>query len=309
MLSIKDKNVYYKYLISFALSSTIPILLLFYFTYECVFPYLRTNKDIFLTTDNVSIIVFLAVFLSSFGFFLALDTIKALERLTGKVRKFNTGKPNGQITPLELARKDELGQLANNIEILISSSRSHTDKLNSLINQLDEARKTINSVEKKVKELSTIDELTGFFNRKYLDYRLPSEITRAEVSNANLGFMMLDADDFTKVVKDKGVDKSLEDLKKLARKIPEKLRDFDVVTRFGDDVFAFILPDISYQGMKDLSENIRRLPETMDLSFTVSLGYALFPNDGKDAGKLVMSAIQALNHAKATGKNKTVCYS
>ncbi len=309
MLSIKDKKIYYKYLISFALSSVIPLLVLFYLVSEYIFPALKETGEFYISGDDISLAIILTVFSCLLGFFLALDIIKGMERLSNKVKKLSSGETKERLSPHELSRKDEIGIIANNIEILLSSARNHTDKLNFLVAELEEAKKKIQELVIKLNDFALMDELTGFFNRKYLDYRLPSEIRRAELNGKKLGFIMLDVDNFAGVIQKDGEEESINYLQKLAWKFPEWIRDYDVIARFGDDEFAFLLLDVSYEKVREIAEKIRKVPQDLNLPFTVSLGGAFYPEDGKEAGKIVLSAVEALEKAKRSGKNRVVFYS
>ena len=116
MLSFKDKNVYYKYLISFALSSTIPLLLLFYLSQEFVFPYLETRNISIVGGDWITLLICLTIFLSVCGFFITLGLIRRLEKLNKKVSLMNAGIISQTLSSEEIKHKDEIGQLANSIE-------------------------------------------------------------------------------------------------------------------------------------------------------------------------------------------------
>ena len=111
-------------------------------------------------------------------------------------------------------------------------------RINNLI-KIKEIKDSINLV-------STTDELTGLFNRKYLHQRLEAELSRSKRYNISISCLLLDIDNF-KVINDMyGYDTGDILLKNLAEIMTNHVRKEDVLTRYGDEEFIILLPTSLY---------------------------------------------------------------
>ena len=180
----------------------------------------------------------------------------------------------------------------------------------------------------KVKDLkdsidfvSTTDELTGLFNRKYLHQRLEAELSRSKRYNISLSCLLLDIDYF-KVINDMyGYDCGDVLLKDLAEIMTQHVRKEDVLTRYGDEEFIILLPNTDEEHAYLFAERLRRdiakfefFPEGEEEPhpITVSGGVSSYPflaNVEEDANTLIRYAEHALYNAKRRGKNKIVQFS
>ncbi|MCQ2957761.1 MAG: GGDEF domain-containing protein [Candidatus Gastranaerophilales bacterium] len=180
----------------------------------------------------------------------------------------------------------------------------------------------------KVKELkesinlvSTTDELTGLFNRKYLHQRLEAELSRSKRYNISISCLLLDIDNF-KVINDMyGYDCGDILLKKLSEIMTEHVRKEDVLTRYGDEEFIILLPNTDEEHAYLFAERLRRdiaklefIPEGEEEPHPVSVSggvssYPFLANVDEDANTLIRYAEHALYNAKRRGKNKIVQFS
>jgi len=168
----------------------------------------------------------------------------------------------------------------------------------------------------RLKMMSITDELTGLYNRRYLNERLREEVERARRYRYPISCLMIDIDRFKEINDTYGHqvgDKVLAELGKLLR---NTTRVVDIVARYGGEEFLIILPMTNLKGAKTVAERIRRNVQQarfggdLELPLTVSIGCAeLNPLEGDemDPDLLVKQADQALYEAKKT-RNAVVCF-
>lgn len=173
----------------------------------------------------------------------------------------------------------------------------------------------------KIEKVSTTDELTGLHNRRYLQERLESEISRSKRYGTRLSCLLFDID-FFKVVNDMyGYEWGDILLRNLANKLKSMIRKEDILTRYGDEEFLLILPNTSEENAFLFAERFRRDIEKMEFipageeerhQVTISGGISTYPcmeNVDEDANTIIRYAEHALYNAKKRGKNKIVQFS
>ncbi|MHB9020197.1 MAG: GGDEF domain-containing protein [Minisyncoccota bacterium] len=167
-----------------------------------------------------------------------------------------------------------------------------------------------------IHRLTIIDGLTPAYNHRYFQETLQREVHRHERrENARFSLAMLDIDNFKRINDTYGHQAGDQILKRLVQLLLENVRDADTVARYGGEEFALILPEQGLEGALEVAERIRGLLEggslpigqgDTEVRVTVSIGIAVFPDDGAGASSLVARADAALYQAKRTGKNR-VC--
>lgn len=167
--------------------------------------------------------------------------------------------------------------------------------------------------ERRYRQLSTTDELTGLFNSRYFWSKLTSDIVHARQLGQPLGLVLLDVDDFKRFNDTYGHTEGDKVLAELGRLMQTAVRPADSACRYGGDEFAILLPGASPQASRDVCQRVRESLERCVFlpgdgareMVTASLGTVqLQPSD--DASSLVKRADQALYKAKARGKNQTI---
>ena len=126
---------------------------------------------------------------------------------------------------------------------------------------------------------------------------------------------MIDIDHFKKFNDTYGHVGGDEALQVVAKTLRESCRATDVLARYGGEEFALVLPGVMSSRATDLLERIRRvlavkpihLPNrAKPVSLTVSVGVALWPDDGKDAAEILQCADRRLYEAKSQGRDRVV---
>ncbi len=160
---------------------------------------------------------------------------------------------------------------------------------------------------------SVRDQLTGLFNRRYMEESLERELLRAERHGLDLGIIMLDIDHFKKVNDTHGHDIGDRVLESLGAMLPNLIRGEDIACRYGGEEFILIMPGASIEDTMRRAEEIRRLirtrisvplPDGGDLHITSSFGVAVHPAHGAGADGIVKAADEALYRSKRGGRDR-----
>ncbi|SRR5579883_502651 len=168
-----------------------------------------------------------------------------------------------------------------------------------------------------LRDQSLHDSLTGLYNRRYLDEFLAKEINIAERNQTTLAVIMLDIDFFKKFNDKYGHEAGDMVLKELGKVMQNEVRSSDITCRYGGEEFICILPDCTLPEAKKFSEILRLKVADLALFFnkerldhvTISLGIAMYPENGYTPAQLIEAADKAMYQAKKTNRNKVVAFS
>jgi diguanylate cyclase (GGDEF)-like protein len=149
--------------------------------------------------------------------------------------------------------------------------------------------------------LSQQDALTGLGNRRLLQHRLGYEIARHRRHQRRFAVLALDLDGF-KAVNDRfGHQAGDEVLREIAWALQRAVRDQDTLVRLGGDEFCVLAPESAYADAERLSDRLRNAVrgavEGVD-RLDVSVGYAVFPDEGTTPEALMAHADAAAIDAK-----------
>ena len=167
------------------------------------------------------------------------------------------------------------------------------------------------------KELNYKDDLTGFFNRRYFNLMINSEMGKSKISSNAFSLVLFDVDNFKGVNDTCGHIAGDYVLKEMAGIITKNcIRNNDSFFRFGGDEFAVILPKANTENAYKIAEAYRFIVETHPFTFntyripvTISLGVAVYEKGMDSATDLVRRADEALYNSKKEGRNCTSVYS
>jgi diguanylate cyclase (GGDEF)-like protein len=191
----------------------------------------------------------------------------------------------------------------------------HMDGLRQLVQFTGMAVATLN-LRTKLENQSIRDSLTGLFNRHFMQISLERELARAARRKQSLAVFMLDLDQFKKFNDTYGHAAGDMVLKATADIFLASVRSEDIACRYGGEEFTIILPDITAASAWERAESVRqavmnlRVPLEQEVygDFSVSIGVALYPNDGEAADLLLRTADQALYRAKRLGRNQVAIH-
>ena len=118
----------------------------------------------------------------------------------------------------------------------------------------------------RAEALSVTDDLTQLYNSRYLSQVLRRETKRASRSGRPLSLLFIDLDGFKAINDTHGHLYGSRALVEAAGLIRLSARETDVVSRFGGDEFALILPDTGSEGAAAVGERIRERVERAQFS-------------------------------------------
>lgn len=171
-------------------------------------------------------------------------------------------------------------------------------------------------LEEKLERISSIDELTQIYSRKYVFDRLKDIVEDYIKNNTVFSFAILDIDFFKKVNDNYGHTTGDFILKEFARIIKDNIRSSDILGRYGGEEFVIVLKGTNKQDashvVEDILDIIRNTIFEYDgarISFTFSGGISdalEFDPTDFNITQLVNLADERLYLAKNTGRNKIV---
>jgi diguanylate cyclase (GGDEF)-like protein len=161
-------------------------------------------------------------------------------------------------------------------------------------------------------KLATTDALTGLHNRRFFEEFLSSTIQSAEKQSRKMSLLMVDIDFFKKFNDTYGHAAGDEVLRCVARKLAASVRTSDLVSRYGGEEMAIVLPKTNEQTALEIGQKLVKaiaatpypIAAGVEKHVTISIGVATFPTHGKTQVDLFEFADQGLYRAKKNGRNQ-----
>lgn len=229
--------------------------------------------------------------------------------------KFN--KPDLQYLCIPYSISNDL----NLIVSVVTEDKEESMRVRNLVGLIEDYIATAQPaiVSKKLMQIlnkmARVDQLTGMFNRKYLDEFAETAIPQALRSKTPYGILMIDIDFFKMINDTYGHDIGDEAIRVVSRVIKESIRSSDVPIRFGGEEFIVLLHNCDRAYIKDVAEKIRTNFAKQVISAgsetftkTLSVGAVMFPDDSESIWKCIKYADISLYHAKEHGRNQVVCF-
>lgn len=172
------------------------------------------------------------------------------------------------------------------------------------------------SWEEKLYHQAHYDTLTNLPNRVLLQDRLEQAIARARRNKSHAAVIFVDLDRFKLINDSMGHTEGDKLLKNIAGLLSNSVRSVDTVVRFGGDEFIIVIPDID--GTKNIVSELSSIADkildntgnmfelqTRKIHTGMSIGIAVYPEDGETPDELIKNADAAMYHAKEQGRG---CY-
>jgi diguanylate cyclase (GGDEF)-like protein len=156
-----------------------------------------------------------------------------------------------------------------------------------------------------------IDEVTGFYNTRYLAAKLDLFIRDCLQRQEDLSVVFLDLDNFKAIVDSQGHLRGSKVLSEVARVIHSVLGPKDSLVRYGGDEFIVLLPRRTQEEalalVRKLRQTLNSTPfladEGVNIRLTASYGIATMPQDAQDKETLLLIADRAMFRCKGKGKD------
>ena len=175
-----------------------------------------------------------------------------------------------------------------------------------MVNDISERQ----TAQKRIEFLAYHDALTGLPNRLLAKDHMEQAIHLAERENSKVALFFIDLDKF-KTIND-SLGHAIGDglLKGVSIRLRECLRDIDTLSRQGGDEFLIVLNNArDTESVAVVAEKILgRMAKPFvindhELSISLSIGIAVYPDDGKDFDTLLKQSDTAMYQAKESGRN------
>ncbi|MGU5593715.1 diguanylate cyclase domain-containing protein [Aeromonas sanarellii] len=186
------------------------------------------------------------------------------------------------------------------------------EDFNSLLDELEAWQAHQKRENASLLHRATHDALTGLPNRALFEARLGQAIQAGSTQQERFALIYLDCDRFKQINDNLGHGIGDEVLIALARRVQHQLRPLDLVCRLGGDEFVILLAPV--RGESEVHEVMARIQQAMStpvvlsdgrhLGVGISMGAALYPEQGETADALLQCADDAMYQAKRQRKEE-----
>ncbi|MDP4094908.1 MAG: GGDEF domain-containing protein [Bacillota bacterium] len=168
-----------------------------------------------------------------------------------------------------------------------------------------EVKKRIFEIERSNEKLATIaktDPMTKALNKTAILDVIDKHIETKPDSSFSI--LMFDIDNFKIINDSMGHITGDKCIKRLVLIAKSCIRDIDSLGRYGGDEFVIVLPNATSLQSSIIAERFRKkVAETANPHFTISVGIASYPADGTDVKGMIQAADECLYMSKAKGRN------
>lgn len=164
---------------------------------------------------------------------------------------------------------------------------------------------------KLLHQVATRDDMTNFFKKEHFNQVIGDIISSGD-SLMHHSIMFVDIDNFKNINDSYGHDVGDEVIITIAERILKSLRYSDIACRYGGDEFVLWLQNTKTQEANDIATRILDhvsdsiIINKTEINISVSIGIALYPDDGVDLNTLLKVCDKRMYLAKSKGKNQFV---
>lgn len=241
-----------------------------------------------------------------------MPEINGLE-LCRRLREKNRYNEFEYIYIILLTAKDERNDLIQGLNAGADDYVTKPFDLLELKARLNAGRRIV-ELYRLLKKLATIDSLTGILNRRCILEEAEKEFHRAKRENRPIGFLLIDIDDFKKINDTFGHLAGDKLLAEVACRLKKKIRNYDLIGRYGGDEMLAIFPGCDADELKKIADRLRLAIQEEPIFFdqhkfivSISAGGLVFNQSSPLSLKeLIANCDRALYQAKKKGRNQTM---
>ncbi|MDD5053408.1 MAG: diguanylate cyclase [Sulfuricurvum sp.] len=203
----------------------------------------------------------------------------------------------------EIWNKRENGEIYPSLQSIsvIYDEKGKVSKYVSLLTDISAQK----ALEQQLSNQARKDALTGLPNRLSFTDKLESVILKARSSKSTFALFFIDLNKFKEINDTFGHEAGDTILKVVSNTLTKYLRSNDFVARLGGDEFVVIVESVRNADeaivvAKNLivKTNEPVIVDGHELSPSISIGIAFYPQDGSEVSALLKNADQAMYHAK-----------
>lgn len=230
---------------------------------------------------------------------------KAIEKLQLKIRQSLDVKESWQGEIWYENKNGELLPVLQSISALLNEKSEVVNYIH-IFNDISESKAN----EGRINYLAHYDQLTDLPNRTLINRRIKKAVEKARINNQGLAILFMDLDHFKEVNDTLGHPVGDLLLQAVGQRLKARLREQDTLGRLGGDEFLAILDHAANTDASGTvaEKIIHSLIQPFELEghqiqIGVSIGIAIFPQDGNTADELIKNADIAMYRAKDSGRN------
>ena len=188
--------------------------------------------------------------------------------------------------------------------VLLHKSLAHVSEKSLLLQR-------IKKIEKNLKALSTLDNLTGLSNRNSFCQQLKEHINTSQRSGLKFATLFIGVDGFKSINDRYGHEVGDQVLKQIATRFGKCLRKVDKLARISGDEFALLAPNVATpNAAAKIAQNLQQAVSSVfeidgyALKLTISVGISICPDDAASLESVFYNADHAMKRAKKSGGDK-----
>lgn len=167
---------------------------------------------------------------------------------------------------------------------------------------------------KQLHDLAMKDNITGYYNRKYLDKYIKNRLHTENQNQIDVAFMLVEVDRFKAVIEEFDYEVGDDVLIELAKIMNSIIKKEDIIIKLTGYEFLVILTNTNEKRAEDIAkEMIDRFSKVevtvnmltnQTLKKTICIGYSMYPIDSEDINQVIRQADIALNEARNLGRGQ-----
>lgn len=206
-----------------------------------------------------------------------------------------------------------LKQLAEgDINVRFDSDSNGDKEIVAISSALNTTITALKNRDDELQRLANYDSLTGLLNKLNFNLKLKEEIERISQNNESSALLFIDLDQFKHVNDNLGHAAGDRLLVQVADLLQSRIREDDVLSRFGGDEFTVIARSVNPAEAKKIADSIVKsmhkfvfVEGNKSYNIFCSIGLTMINPDGSTADEMFSQADIACFQAKSKGRN---CY-